>query len=122
MRLTIDIDLQIAAEQALEGSNGAVVALDPRTGEVLALASRPTFDPNHFAVRISREEWSQLVNDPGKPLLDKAIQAQLPPGSVFKIIMSVAGLEDGVAQTLVVNCAGGRIFYGRFFKIGRAHV
>lgn len=121
LRLTVDLDLQIAAEQALEGHNGAVVALDPRTGEVLALASRPTFDPNHFAVRISREEWSQLVNDPGKPLLNKAIQAQLPPGSVFKIIMSVAGLEEGVAQKLTVNCAGGRIFYGRFFKCHSVH-
>ena len=121
LRLTIDLDLQIAAEQALEGRNGAVVALDPRTGEVLALASRPIFDPNHFAVRISREEWSALINDPGKPLLNKAIQAQLPPGSVFKIIMSVAGLEEGVAQTLTVNCPGGKFFYGRFFKCHSVH-
>ncbi|MGH9670818.1 MAG: penicillin-binding protein 2 [Terriglobales bacterium] len=121
LRLTLDLDLQIAAEQALEGRNGAVVALDPRTGEVLALASRPTFDPNRFAVRISREEWNQLITDPAKPLLNKAVQAQLPPGSVFKIIMSVAGLEEGVAQTLVVNCAGGRIFYGRFFKCHSVH-
>jgi penicillin-binding protein 2 len=121
LRLTIDLDLQIAVEQALEGHNGAAIALDPRTGEVLALASRPTFDPNHFAVRISRDEWSALINDPGKPLLNKAIQAQLPPGSVFKIIMSVAGLEEGVAQTLSVNCAGGKIFYGRFFKCHSVH-
>lgn len=121
LRLTIDLDLQIALEQALEGHNGAGVALDPRTGEVLALASRPTFDPNHFAVRISREEWSALVNDPGKPLLNKAIQAQLAPGSVFKIIMSVAGLQEGVAQTLTVNCGGGRVFYGRFFKCHAVH-
>jgi penicillin-binding protein 2 len=121
LRLTIDLDLQIAVEQALEGHNGAAIALDPRTGEVLALASRPTFDPNHFAVRISRDEWSALINDPGKPLLNKAIQAQLPPGSVFKIIMSVAGLQEGVAQTLTVNCAGGKIFYGRFFKCHSVH-
>jgi len=121
LRLTIDLDLQIAAEQALEGHNGAVVALDPRSGEVLALASRPTFDPNHFAVHISRDEWNALLTDPGKPLLNKAIQAQLPPGSVFKIIMSVAGLEEGVAQTLVVNCAGGKNFYGRFFKCHSVH-
>lgn len=121
LRLTIDLDLQIAAEQVLEGHNGAVVAMDPRTGEVLALASRPTFDPNHFAVRISRDEWNALLTDPGKPLLNKAIQAQLPPGSVFKIIMSVAGLEEGVAQTLSVNCAGGKIFYGRFFKCHSVH-
>ncbi len=121
LRLTIDLDLQIALEQALEGHNGAGVALDPRTGEVLALASRPTFDPNHFAVRISREEWSALVNHPGKPLLNKAIQAQLAPGSVFKIIMAVAGLQEGVAQTLAVNCAGGRVFYDRFFKCHAVH-
>ncbi len=62
LTLTIDLDLQIAAEQALEGKSGAVVALDPRTGEILAMASRPTFDPNDFAVRISRDEWNQLIN------------------------------------------------------------
>lgn len=121
LRLTIDLDLQIAVEQALEGHNGAAIALDPRTGEVLALASRPTFDPNHFAVRISRDEWSALINDPGKPLLNKAIQAQLAPGSVFKIIMSVAGLEEGVAQSLHVVCTGGKVFYGRMFKCHSVH-
>ncbi|MGH9555473.1 MAG: penicillin-binding protein 2 [Terriglobales bacterium] len=121
MRLTIDLDLQIAAEEALEGENGAIVALDPRNGEVLALASRPRFDPNAFAVRISREEWNRLVNDPAKPLLNKATQAQLAPGSVFKIIMAVAGMQEGVAQTMSVNCAGGRDFYGRFFKCHTVH-
>src|SRR6202142_3612724 len=87
LKLTIDIDLQIAAEEALEGKNGAIVAMDPRTGEILAMVSRPTFDPNDFAVRVSRDQWNQLVNDPDKPLLNKAIQAQLAPGSTFKIIM-----------------------------------
>lgn len=116
LKLTIDIDLQIAAEQALDGKNGAVVAMDPRTGEILAMASRPTFDPNAFAVRISRKEWNDLVTDPQKPLLNKAIQAQLAPGSVFKIIMAVAGWQEGIAQTLHVNCPGGATFYGRFFK------
>ncbi len=121
LRLTIDLDLQIAAEAALEGENGAIVALDPRNGEVLALASRPTFDPNAFAVRISREEWSRLVNDPATPLLNKATQAQLAPGSVFKIIMAMAGMQEGVAQTLTVNCGGGRVFYDRFFKCHTVH-
>src|SRR6266700_6840419 len=116
LKLTIDIDLQIAAEQALEGKNGAIVAMDPRNGEILAMVSRPTFDPNDFAVHISRDEWNQLVNDPDHPLLNKAIQAHLAPGSTFKIIMSVAGLEEGVAQTLTVNCGGGAVFYGRFFN------
>ncbi len=116
LRLTIDLDLQIAAEEALEGKPGAIVAMDPRNGEILAMVSRPAFDPNEFAVHISRKEWNDLITDPGKPLLNKAIQAQLAPGSVFKIIMATAGLQEGIAQDLVVNCGGGKTFYGRFFK------
>jgi penicillin-binding protein 2 len=115
LKLTIDIDLQIAAEEALEGKNGAIVAMDPKTGEILAMASRPTFDPNDFAVHVSRDEWNKLVTDPDKPLLNKAIQAQLAPGSTFKIIMSVAGWQEGIAQDLHVNCTGGAEFYGRRF-------
>jgi penicillin-binding protein 2 len=116
LKLTIDLDIQKAAEQAMEGKNGAVVAMDPRNGEILAMVSRPAFDPNDFAVRISREEWLRLVEDPNHPLFNKAIQAQLAPGSVFKIIMSVAGIQEGVAQNLTVNCTGGGVFYGRFFN------
>jgi penicillin-binding protein 2 len=116
LKLTIDIDLQIAAEQALEGKNGAIVAMDPRTGEILAMVSRPTFDPNDFAVRVSRDQWSKLVNDPDKPLLNKATQAQLAPGSTFKIIMGTAGLQEGIAQDMHVTCHGGAEFYGRYFK------
>ena len=116
LKLTIDLDIQAAAEAALEGKNGAIVALDPRNGEILAMVSRPTFDPNDFAVRISAKEWNQLSTDPNHPLLNKAIQAQLAPGSVFKIIMSVAGLQEGVAQNMHVNCAGGGVFYGRYFN------
>jgi penicillin-binding protein 2 len=116
LKLTVDLDLQIAAEQALEGRNGAVVAMNPRTGEILAMVSRPTFDPNDFAVKISKDEWAKLVTDENHPLLNKAIQAQLAPGSVFKIIMATAGLQEGVAQNMHVNCAGGASFYGRYFK------
>ena len=115
LKLTVDIDLQIAAEEALEGKNGAVVAMDPHTGEILAMASGPTFDPNDFAVRVSRDQWNKLVNDPDKPLLNKAIQAQLAPGSTFKIIMSVAGWQEGIAQDLHVDCHGSAEFYGRRF-------
>src|ERR1700723_1750062 len=115
LKLTIDLDLQIAAEKALDGKNGAIVAMDPHTGEILAMVSRPTFDPNDFAVRVSRDEWNKLVTDPDKPLLNKAIQAQLAPGSTFKIIMSVAGWQEGIAQDLHVNCTGGAEFYGRRF-------
>ena len=115
LKLTIDLDLQIAAEEALEGKNGAIVAMDPRTGEILAMVSRPTFDPNDFSVRISRDDWNKLVTDPDKPLLNKAIQAQLAPGSTFKIIMATAGWQEGIAQTLHVNCSGSAEFYGRRF-------
>jgi penicillin-binding protein 2 len=116
LKLTVDVDLQIAAEEALEGRNGAIVAMDPRNGEILAMVSRPAFDPNDFSVRISRKEWLQLVNDDDHPLLNKAIQAQLAPGSVFKIIMATAGLQEGIAQDMHVNCNGGAEFYGRYFK------
>ena len=117
LKLTVDLDLQIAAEQALEGRNGAIVAMNPRTGEILAMVSRPTFDPNDFAVKISRDEWNKLVDDPDHPLLNKAIQAQLAPGSVFKIIMATAGLQEGIAQTLHVNCTGGATFLRPLFQM-----
>ena len=121
LRLTIDLDLQRAAEQALEGKNGAIVAIDPHTGEVLAMASRPTFDPNQFSVKLSQSYWSSILNNPQHPLLNKAIQAQLAPGSTFKIIMSVAGLQEGVAQDLKVDCEGGASFYGHFYHCDRHH-
>jgi penicillin-binding protein 2 len=116
LRLTVDIDMQIAAEEALGDKNGAVIVMDPRNGEILAMTSRPVFDPNDFAVRISRAQWSKLVTDASKPLLNKAIQAQLAPGSVFKIIMATAGMQEGIAQTMHVTCNGGASFYGRYFK------
>src|SRR5580704_3580317 len=116
LKLTVDLDLQIAAEQALDGRNGAIIAMDPRNGEILALVSRPTFNPNDFAVRVSRDQWSKLINDDDHPLLDKAIQAQLAPGSTFKIIMATAGLQENIAQDMHVTCNGGATFYGRYFK------
>jgi len=115
LKLTLDIDLQIAAEEAMGDKNGAMIAMDPHSGEIIAMVSRPTFDPNDFAVRISRAEWTKLVTDPDKPLLNKAIQAQLAPGSTFKILMSVAGWQEGIAQSLNVHCNGGATFYGRRF-------
>jgi penicillin-binding protein 2 len=116
LKLAVDVDLQIAAEEALDDKNGAIVAMDPHTGEILAMVSRPTFDVNDFAVRISRKDWNRLVTDPDKPLLNKAIQAQLAPGSTFKIIMSMAGWQEGIAQNLHVHCNGSADFYGRNFK------
>src|SRR5437588_316311 len=116
LKLTIDVDLQIAAEEAIGDKNGALVAMDPHTGEILAMVSRPTFDPNDFAIRIKRGDWNKLVTDPDKPLLNKAIQAQLAPGSTFKILMATAGWQENIAQTLNVHCNGGAEFYGRNFK------
>ena len=121
LKLTIDLDLQRAAEAAMGDRNGAIIAIDPHTGAVLALVSRPAFDPNDFSVRVSRDEWNKLITDPRHPLMDKAIQAQLAPGSTFKIIMSLAGLESNVAQDLKVNCTGGATFYGRFFACDKRH-
>jgi len=117
IQLTIDYDLQVVAEAAMAGQKGAVVALDPRTGEVLAMVSQPAPDPNSFAIRIPAQEWKQLNEDPDKPLLNRAIQAQLAPGSVFKIVMSTAMLESKVIpEDYSVYCPGYADFYGRVFK------
>ena len=121
LRLTVDLDVQRAAEEALEGKIGAIVAMDPHTGEILAMASRPTFDPNQFSVRLTKAYWQTILDNSDHPLLNKAIQAQLAPGSTFKIMMSLAGLQQGVAQDLRVNCAGGASFYGHFFACDRHH-
>jgi penicillin-binding protein 2 len=121
LRLTIDLDIQMAAEKAMEGKNGALVAMDPHTGEILAMVSRPTFDPNQFAVRLTRAYWNQIITDPNHPLLNKTIQAQLAPGSTFKIIMSFAGLEESVAQDMHVVCNGGGTFFGHFFACDKHH-
>jgi penicillin-binding protein 2 len=120
IHLTIDLDIQKAVERALDGKIGAMVAMDPHTGEILAMASRPTFDPNQF-LHLSRTYWSSIMNDPDNPMLNKTIQAQLAPGSTFKIIMSLAGLQEGAAQNLHVNCTGGVDFYGHYYHCDRHH-
>src|SRR4030088_1390634 len=121
LKLTIDLDIQMAAEKVLEGKIGAIVAMDPHTGEILAMASRPTFDPNQFSVRLTKNYWNEILNNPDHPLLNKTIQAQLAPGSTFKIVMSVAGLQENIAQTMHVPCNGGATFYGHFFSCDRHH-
>lgn len=107
IRLTIDMKLQAEAEDALKGKAGAIVALDPNTGEILALASKPSFDPNLFARGIGYNDWKRLVNDPKKPFLNRAIQSQYPPGSTFKIITAIAALEEGIiTDNTVFECKG----------------
>ena len=89
IQLTIDYDLQAIAEADMANKKGAVIAMDARTGEVLAMVSRPTFDPNDFAVRIPARGMAKTQHRPtARPLLNRAIQAQLAPGSVFKIVMA----------------------------------
>jgi len=122
LQLTIDLDLQAVAELTLENRRGAVVALDPRNGEVLAMVSRPAFDPNLFAGRIRSKDWKELLDNPDHPLLNRAIQAQDAPGSTFKPIMALAGLETGaIDDNFRVNCGGGASFYGRYFKCWGKH-
>jgi penicillin-binding protein 2 len=116
LRLTIDLDLQMAAEASLGDRPGAVVALDPRTGEVLAMVSHPSFDPNDFAKRVDREEWEKLTDDPMKPMMNKTIQAQLAPGSVFKVVTATAALESGtIQQDFRLNCSGAVNIYGHTY-------
>jgi penicillin-binding protein 2 len=121
LKLTIDNDLQKAAELAMGDRTGAIVAMDPRNGDILAMVSRPSFDPNAFSVKIDRAEWNKLITDQDHPLMNKAIQAQLAPGSTFKILMSVAGLQENIAQNLKVNCAGGWGPYGFFHHCDEKH-
>ncbi|MCZ6714015.1 MAG: penicillin-binding protein 2, partial [Deltaproteobacteria bacterium] len=113
--LTLDRRLQLEAEAALDETDnaGAVVALDPRNGEVLVLTSRPSFDPNLFAVGIGWDDWSALRTDPRTPLHNRALQGQYPPGSTYKVVTALAGLEEGVIDDdFRVHCAGS-------FRLGR---
>jgi penicillin-binding protein 2 len=119
MQLTIDSDVQKAAEDgfAASGFDGAAVVLDPRNGEVFAFTSRPAYDPNAFAAGIERSAWAALNNDPLKPLQNRALQGRYSPGSVFKMAVGLAGLEeDLIKPDFRVHCGGGQTFYGRYFK------
>ena len=120
IQLTIDYDLQNVADSYMADKEGAVVAMDGRTGEILAMVSRPTFDPNDFAVRIPAAEWQALNSDPRTPLLNRAIQGQLAPGSVFKIVMATAMLESKLLPAdFTAFCPGHAEFYGRTFHCWR---
>jgi penicillin-binding protein 2 len=115
MELSIDIEVQKAIEDAFNNKAGALVALKPSTGEILALESLPSFDPNIFAKGISYNDWKSLLEDKKKPMLNRAVQSQYPPGSTFKIITAIAALEEGIIDpsTTIINCSGG-INYGKW--------
>ena len=127
LELTLDLDLQRAAEISLTGKRGAVVALDPRNGEVLALASSPTVDPNIFASQMDSGVWDEIIKDPDRPLRNRAISETYPPGSTIKLFMAVAGLNEGkINENTSVFCPGYFNFGGRPFKChkkeGHGHV
>ncbi|MBV9866051.1 MAG: penicillin-binding protein 2 [Abitibacteriaceae bacterium] len=126
--LTIDAKLQRAAEQALGAArnSGAVVAVDPRNGEVLALASRPTFDPNIFSLpprsQAFRTAYKALVQNSQHPLVDRAVTSRFPPGSTFKMVTASAGLQQGtITPGIVRHCGGGYHLGHAFFGCWQTH-
>ncbi len=115
--LNIDMDVQVIVEKSLEGKRGGVIAADPRTGAVLALVSRPAFDPNKFASGITKEDWKALTTDKTHPLQNRVTQGRFPPGSTFKIAVALKALEDGVInERTTFGCRGGLPFGNRVFR------
>ncbi|MBT8358700.1 MAG: penicillin-binding protein 2, partial [Deltaproteobacteria bacterium] len=111
--LTIDQEVQEKTEALLEGVIGAAVAMDPFNGQIIAMASNPSFDQNTFVGGMSHDQWESFVSDPLKPLTNRAVQGEYPPGSTYKIVTAIAGLEEGIvdSQTTLEPCKG-------FFKFG----
>ncbi len=121
LTLTLDLELQAAAEQIFGGRAGSAVALDPATGEILALTSIPAYDPNAFATGIDAGPWQKLATDPETPLMNRVIQGQYAPGSVFKIVLAVAGLEEGVVTPhSAFYCPGYLSIYDSVFRCNKA--
>ncbi|MEO1204112.1 MAG: penicillin-binding protein 2, partial [Pseudomonadota bacterium] len=114
--LSIDLDLQRVAARSLEGRRGAVVALDPWSGEILALVSSPSFDPNLFAVGMTTEQYSALQSDPDKPLFNRAVRGAYPPGSTIKPMLALAALETGAT-----NLTRKSVCFGYFSLPGSSH-
>lgn len=120
--LSLDWEVQREAERQLQGLSGAVVAMDPRTGEVLAMASSPSFDPNRFSVGISQRDWEKLSGDRRNPLLNRATAAAVEPGSVFKIVTGLAALQEGKANASSTFLCTGSLQLGRWvFRDLQAH-
>ncbi len=114
LQLTIDLDLQSIAEEALASKKGAIVVMDPNNGEVLALASAPTYDGNIFSRRMQSDDWGQIGSNRAQPLNNRAISQVYPAGSTFKLVTSVAGLnEHELTEDTVYNCPGYYFFANR---------
>jgi penicillin-binding protein 2 len=117
LHLTLDLALQQEAERSLRDQVGAVVALDPRDGAILAMASAPSFDPNRFARRLQPADWRALLDSPNHPLQNRAFQNTYAPGSIFKPIVALAALEAGVVSPSdTVFCAGAARIYNHSFR------
>ncbi len=117
LKLTLDLNLQLTAEALLRDKVGVIVAMDPRSGEILAMASSPAFDPNRFASRLSPAEWEDLLSHPEHPLQNRAIQNAYPPGSIFKLIVAEAGLASGAVEDFTrVHCSGAASYYDHTFR------
>lgn len=119
--LTIDIALQRAVETAFEKERGCVVAMDPRSGAILAAVSRPVYDPNIFIGGVSADDWKNLNEDPAKPLFNRTVQATYPPGSTFKVLVAYAALHTGAVRPYdrLQPCYGGWQFGNRWFRCWR---
>ncbi|MEW6258776.1 MAG: penicillin-binding protein 2 [Thermodesulfobacteriota bacterium] len=118
--LTIDLDLQRKAESLLKGWAGAACVIETHTGKVLAMASSPGFNPNDFIDGMRRDQWEQLTKNTFRPLENKAIQAEYPPASTYKIITAIAGLEEGVIdERTVFQCPGYLKFGDREYRCWR---
>lgn len=117
MYLNMNLDVQMVVEKALEGKRGGCIALEPKTGAVIALASRPAFDPNKFASGIKKEDWQAIALDKAHPLQNRVIQGRYPPGSTFKILTALKALEDGLINANTsYGCRGGFPFGNRVFR------
>jgi penicillin-binding protein 2 len=119
VQLTIDYDLQKATEDAFRhaGFNGAALIMDPRDGSVLSYASLPAYDPNDFAAGIDRATWTALNTNRLRPLQNRVIQGRYAPGSIFKIVVATAALEEGVVEPdHRITCNGGATFFGRYYR------
>ena len=114
--LTLDRELQCAAAEAFGSQSGAAIALDVKTGEILAMVSRPTFDPSLFARGIANDEWRVLAGDGRHPLQNKVIAGQYPPGSTFKMVVALAALRDGLNENRSVDCEGDFVIGGSRYR------
>jgi penicillin-binding protein 2 len=117
LTLTLDAELQKATEAAFQGRSGSAVALDPETGEILAMTSTPAYDPNRFTTGIEATLWQKLTTDPETPLMNRVIQGIYAPGSTFKVAEAIAGLEEGlVTPSTTIYCPGHYAIYGTVFR------